>query len=379
MTDTIQDTITVLLVEDSAADAGLITAHLSGRTDPRFNLHHATTLSDALERLRETVADIIVLDLTLPDSSGLATFLAMSEAAHGVPIVILSGMTDSELALEAVREGAQDFFSKDKAISESLGESLQYSIERYHRQRAEREIDAAAFILRRLYPRPLAPLPGFEVAGRCDPANQVGGDYFDYFMADDKSLILVIGDVSGHGFGPSLVMAETRAAMRTMATMTDDIGTMIRQVNELLVYDNLGSFVSLFVARIDIETGVCRYASAGQPAELIRADGSTETLESGDPPLGVLSGNRLEVREAHLRPNDTLLLYTDGISERSPATSELFGVPRMLKSIVESSDSTAEQTLDRLFDEADTFANGRARADDMTAIVLKLKSFVAGP
>ena len=147
MTDTIQDTITVLLVEDSAADAGLITAHLSGRTDPRFNLHHATTLSDALERLRETVADIIVLDLTLPDSSGLATFLAMSEAAHGVPIVILSGMTDSELALEAVREGAQDFFSKDKAISESLGESLQYSIERYHRQRAEREIDALVYRL----------------------------------------------------------------------------------------------------------------------------------------------------------------------------------------------------------------------------------------
>lgn len=372
MNDKLPPTISVLLIEDSATDAGLIRAHLADRTDPSFLLHHATTLGEGLECIQKSLFDIVVLDLTLPDSSGLDTFLAMNDVASGVPIVILSGLSDSELALEAVRQGAQDFFAKDKAISESLGQSLQYTIERFHRQFAEREIDAAAFIQQRLYPRPLPPLAGLDVAGRCDPANQVGGDYFDYFMSDDNNLLLVIGDVSGHGFGPSLVMAETRAALRTMTTMTDDIGMMIRRVNELLVHDNLGPFVTLFLARIDVTTGACKYASAGQPAELVRADGLAETLESGDPPLGIRSGNSLAVQETQLQSGDTLLLFTDGLSERCLMKSELYGVARMQQLIVDSASLTASQTIERLFYEANAFANAHPAADDMTAIVLKV-------
>ncbi len=370
--------ITVLLIEDSEADAGLIKAHLAGCTQPSFVVHHETTLRAGVLRLHEGLVDIVVLDLSLPDSHGLQTFSQVTDAANGAPIVILSGVKDDQIALEAVRQGAQDFFSKNETISESLGRSLQYTIERYHRQRAEREIDAAAFIQRRLYPRPLPPLPGLDVAGRCDPANQVGGDYFDYLMADENSLLLVIGDVSGHGFGPSLVMAETRAAVRTLACITDDIGTMIRRVNELLVHDNFGTFVSLFLARIDVATGVCRYASAGQPAELIRADGSTETLECGAPPLGIQLGGPYAVRETQLRTNDKLLLYTDGISERSLAPSKLFGVPRMCQLIADSTGMNATETLERLFDEANAFANDRPPADDMTAIVLKVNSVASG-
>ncbi|MBI2478680.1 MAG: fused response regulator/phosphatase [Planctomycetia bacterium] len=377
MTNDSHITITVLLIEDSEADAGLIKAHLDGRSNPSFAVQHETTLHDGVKRLHENLVDIVVLDLSLPDSNGLETFSQVTEAANGAPIVVLSGVKDDQIALEAVRLGAQDFFSKNETISESLGRSLQYTIERFHRQRVEREIDAAAFIQRRLYPRPLPPLPGLDVAGRCDPANQVGGDYFDYLMADENSLILLIGDVSGHGFGPSLVMAETRAAFRTLATTTDDIGKMIRLVNALLVDDNFGTFVSLFLARIDVTTGVCRYVSAGQPAELVRADGSTETLECGDPPLGIRLRNQFTVRQTQLQPNDTLLLYTDGISERSSATPTLFGVSRMRQLIVESSGLTAAQTLERLFDEANAFSNARPPADDMTAIVLKVNAIAS--
>jgi serine phosphatase RsbU (regulator of sigma subunit) len=374
MTNRTDDTISVLLIEDSEADAGLIKAHLAHRSSPRFTLQHETTLRGGLNRLRETVVDIIILDLSLPDSSGLETFLKVREGAHGVATVIMSGTKDDNVALEAVRQGAQDFFSKNEAISESLGRSLQYAIERFHRQQAERAIDAAAFIQQQLFPRPLPPLDGLDVAGRCDPATQVAGDYFDYFMADEHSLILMIGDVSGHGFGPSLVVAETRAALRTMATTTDDVGTMIRRVNEFLVHDDLGSFVSLFLARIDVTTGLCRYTSAGQPAELVRANGAAETLESRNPPLGIQAVSLFEVQEVQLRRSDAMLLYTDGISERSLATTNLFGVGRMRELIADSAKLTAHQTLARLFDEVNDFGNGRPSVDDMTAIVLKVVS-----
>lgn len=371
MTDD-RGSITVMLIEDSEADAGLISAHLASRTNPSFVVHHEKTRADGIKQLQETVVDIVVLDLSLPDSSGLDTFLAVRESANGVPVVILSGNPDDELALQAVRQGAQDFFTKSEAISESLGRLLQYSIERFHRQHAEREIDGAAFVQSRLYPKPLPPLAGFDVAGRCDPANQVGGDYFDYFMPDDDTLMLVIGDVSGHGFGPSLVMAETRAVLRTMARTTDDIGVMIREVNELLHHDELGTFVSLFIARIDIPSRVCFYASAGQPAELVGADGSSETLESTQPPLGIQAGTQFDVYPTQLGTGDTLLLYTDGISERSLGLKELFGVDRMLNVIKDSTSLSAEQTIERLYDEANDFANGRTSVDDMTAVVLNV-------
>lgn len=374
MTNNTDDAINVLLIEDSEADAGLIKAHLAHRSSPSFTLQHETTLHNGLKRLHETVVDIIILDLSLPDSSGLETFLKVREAALGVAIVIMSGTRDDDVALEAVRQGAQDFFSKNEAISDTLGRSLQYAIERFHRRQAERDIDAAAFVQQQLFPRPLPPLAGLDIAGRCDPASQVAGDYFDYFMADENSLMLVIGDVSGHGFGPSLVVAETRAALRTMATTTDDIGAMIRRVNELLVHDDLGSFVSLFLARIDVTTGLCRYTSAGQPVELVRANGAAQTLESRNPPLGIQADSRFEVQGAQLQRSDALLLYTDGISERSPATPNLFGVARMRELIADSAPLTAHQTLARLFDEANDFANGRPSVDDMTAIVLKVIS-----
>lgn len=146
MTNEPDDTIVVLLIEDSEADAGLIHAHLSRRSSPSFTVHHETTLDNGLKRLRDTVVDIIILDLSLPDSSGFETFLKVKEVAPGVATVIMSGTKDDDVALEAVREGAQDFFSKNEAISESLGRSLQYAIERFHRQQAERDIDAAAFV-----------------------------------------------------------------------------------------------------------------------------------------------------------------------------------------------------------------------------------------
>ena len=371
MTDNSQDTIVVLLIEDSQADADLIKAHLSSQAKPVFVLHHEATCAAGIARLREAIVDIVVLDLSLPDSNGLATFLAVREAGNGVPIVILSGLADEEVALEAVRLGAQDFFAKNEAIAPSLGRLLQYSLERFHRQKVEREIETAAFVQQRLYPKPLPALKGFEVAGRCDPANQVGGDYFDYFLVDENNLMLVIGDASGHGFGPSLVMAQTRAALRTMAMTTDDIGVIIHEANDLLHHDELGSFVSLFMARIEIEGRLCHYVSAGQPAELVRADGRSETLASPQPPLGIREGARFDVRKTALSPGDTLLLYTDGLSERSWDVRELFGVSRLCDVVAASKDLPAGQIIDRLFDAANEFANGRPAVDDMTAIVLK--------
>jgi sigma-B regulation protein RsbU (phosphoserine phosphatase) len=190
-------------------------------------------------------------------------------------------------------------------------------------------------------------------------------------MPDDRHLIVVVGDVSGHGLGPSLVMAETRAALRTAAATTDDVGVIIRLANELLYRDVVSSFVTLFLGRLDTRTGALFYASAGHPAELLRDDGSFEVLSSREPPLGIESDTCFAVHETGLGMGDTLFIYTDGISERLSPSREDFGTERVRELMSATTDLTAAESIDRLFEQANSFADHGPAIDDMTAIVVK--------
>lgn len=363
--------IAVLLIEDSPTEAMLVKKRLAARSHPSFRLYHESTLAAGMARLKQSTVDVVVLDLTLPDSSGLDTFLTLRATAGRVPIVILSGVQDEQLAVEAVRRGAQEFFHKDEMITESLGRLLQYAIERFHRQEAEYEIESAGIVQSRLFPKRSPSIPGFDIAGRCVPANHVGGDYFDYFVVRQRILIVVMGDVCGHGLGPSLVMAETRAAIRTAAATTRDVGVMLRQANELLYEDEVDLFMTLFLCRIDTHTGALSYASAGHPGEVLRRTGQFETLSTREPPLGI-EDTQFEVRRTKIFAGDTLYLHSDGITERASASGEDFGLKRIRDVISNSAGLTAESSIDHLFDQADSYADHRPATDDMSAIIVKV-------
>jgi serine phosphatase RsbU (regulator of sigma subunit) len=368
--------IRVLLILSSNSDAVLVKANLRCSEERAFDVQHVRTQQAGIEALAGGGIDIIVLDWNLPDSVGIATLRGLKEFAFDIPIVVLSELDGEAEAIEAVRIGAQDCLEKSEAITKPLGKVLEHSIERFHRQHAQRDIASAELVQRRLFPAPLPPIAGYDVCGRCDPANLVGGDYYDYFLVEDSHLIVVIGDVSGHGFGPSLVMAETRAALRTMAATSNDIGTMIHQVNNLIHVDDIHWFVTLFLGKIDTKTGRCHYASAGQPAILKRADGSISELSSRDLPLGIERDFMFSVSETTLATGDTLLLYTDGISERLGGPSEYFGVDRITQQLIHSDGRSAAETVATLFTAANEFAAFRPSTDDMTAVVIKVTAAV---
>ena len=368
--------IQVLLVESFPQDAVLIKANLRCSDDPIFTVRHEQTKSAGVAAIAEQHPDLVVVNLNLPDSEGMETLRSVREAAKSIPIVVLTELASEAEAEEALRLGAQDCLDKGEAITKPLGQVLQNSVEQFHRQSAERDIASAAFVQRRLFPTPLPPISGFDVSGRCDPANHVGGDYFDYFLVDDDQLIVVIGDVTGHGFGPSLVMAETRAALRTMAATTNDIGKMIRQVNKLIHDQDFNWYVTLFVGRIETKTGRCSYASAGHPAVLRRQSGDVEELNSKDHPLGIDVDAKFDVFEIDLQCGDCMLLYTDGISERAAGPNDFFGLDRLTNELLDSNDYSAVETIDKIFDKANRFADFRPSEDDMTAVVVKVGSRV---
>lgn len=127
-----QKQIRTLLVEDNAGDAFLLKEKLSYDSENQFNLTHVTRLAIAIKLLQKELFDIILLDLSLPDSQGLETFLTLEKIVPNLPIVLLTGLNDESLALEAVREGAQDYLIKGQTSTEVLIRSMNYAIERMH-------------------------------------------------------------------------------------------------------------------------------------------------------------------------------------------------------------------------------------------------------
>ena len=287
--------VRILLVEDDPEDVWIMRNLLSDRWDGPFELVHVELLSAGVERCAEATFDIILLDLTLPDSRGLETFFVMHANANDVPIVVLSGYDDETTAVKAVQAGAQDYLVKGKVDDNLLVRSIRYAIERSRRRRVEQalrdaseEFRAAQEIQQRLYPLHSPSLAGFDIAGALYPAKDAAGDYFDYIPMADGRLGIVVGDVSSHGMGPALLMSETRACLRTLAQAHSDVGEILTCANRVLVMDTGDiHFVTLALVALDPRTRTIVYASAGQRGYVLHAAGNVTVLDSTSIPLGI--------------------------------------------------------------------------------------------
>ncbi len=363
----------ILLIEDSNTDALLIQAHLK-KADASFLVRREVRLEDGIQQVGRGEADVILLDLNLPDSSGLDTFRALYRHALQVPIVVLSGHEDVDLAVDAVALGAQDYLPKGEANRSSLARSIRYAIERARRQRAEQELTAAGEIQRRLFPQRSPRLHGFDIYGRCEPANSAGGDYFDYFPMQNDSWGIVVADVAGHGIGSAIIMSETRAILRSLATTYVDVGEILTRANRVLSEDlHNNVFVALILVRLDCQRRIAEFASAGHPGLLFDAHGSMRgRIESADPPLGVIEDRAFATHElGPLQPGDSVLLYTDGIVESFNDQDEQFGDARLVDTIARMSQHSSRETINAIFTRVHGFSSETAYQDDMTAVVVK--------
>jgi PAS domain S-box-containing protein len=160
--------------------------------------------------------------------------------------------------------------------------------ERKQREQYENELRLARRVQQRLYPHAMPRVPGYDIAGASDPAAATGGDHFDFIPMGDDRLGVVIGDVSGHGFGPALIMAETRAYLRALAWTHADPGAILTLANRILTGDIADRFITLLAVRLDLATRSLAYANAGHVAGFVLdAAGTVKArLEPGSPPWG---------------------------------------------------------------------------------------------
>lgn len=384
--------IRVLLVEDNVGDAELLKQYLElAPAHLRFEVECVNRLLDGQARLSKKRFDVAVVDLTLPDSRGLATFQRLRDQSPDTPMVVLSNDGNEEIALQAVQQGAEDYLIKGSVSPNLLIRSLRYASERSRRRAAERVIkvtDAkmlgARKLQQKLFPAKAPQLPhvqlggttvAYDLSGASFPADTMGGDYFDYIPMMKGTLGLVVGDVSGHGFGPALLMVETRAYLRSLAHTFDDVGAILAMTNRVLLADVEDQFVTLFYGQLDILSGKLTYASAGHTRGYVldAAGEEKHVLPSTALPLGIAADTDFSVTATvQLAPGDSVLLLTDGILEARSPDGEPFGAERSLAILRHFQAQGAATVVQSLYHAVRAFVHNAVQLDDLTILVLKV-------
>jgi sigma-B regulation protein RsbU (phosphoserine phosphatase) len=233
----------------------------------------------------------------------------------------------------------------------------------------------ARSVQQRLYPAAPPRSCGFDIAGSAFLADRTGGDYFDFITLPDGCLAVVIGDVSGHGIDAALVMAETRAYLRSAAQSHSDPGDVLTSVNRVLVADvQENQFVTLLVACLDRTTGQLRYASAGHVvAYVLGANGEIKAqLESTGMPLGIFPEAIVTSAETPpLAAGDVMAFFTDGVSEAEDGDGRPFGDERAVAVIRRCRNESSAKILNHLYRAIRDFTGPVPQTDDITAIICR--------
>lgn len=281
------------------------------------------------------------------------------------------------------RAGRPVFTAGDEKLALALARQAAIAIEKawlhqqeIKRQRMEEELAIGRRIQRSLLPEACPTVPGWEFAAIYEAAHQVGGDFYDFFELPDQSgrQGLVIADVTGKGVPAALMMAFSRAIIRTEAMSGRNPAAVLERANRLIVQDNRSQLLlSAFYALLDTRGGQMVYASGGhdRPLWWRAATRECSELQSRSLVLGAFPFVALEERTIEVAPADLLVFYTDGVTEARAADGDMFGEARLRAALAAHPEGSAEQVLRTIVEAVKTFVGDTPPADDVTVLVVK--------
>ncbi len=398
--------VKVLLVEDNPGDARLIELMLREAGQDLFELETAERLSQGLERVRLGGLGLVLLDLSLPDSQGLDTFIQLHARAPQLPIIVLSGLNDTTMAVQAVHEGAQDFLVKGQVEGELLVRAMRYAMERKRMaaqlasyaeelRRKNSQLEADFAMAREIqeiflphqyptFPQWVAPEESaLRFSHRYLPAAAVGGDFFDIFAITGTTAGVFICDVMGHGMRAALVTAIMRGLLEELMPLAVDagkfLGEMNRSLHAILRRTREPFLATAFYMVADVAAGELRFASAGHPSpfRVRRSAAAVESLRSYDPrhgpALGLFDKAAYPTCRCPLSQGDLLLLFTDGLYELDNAHQEEYGQERLQASVRAHYQLPTERLLDELLDDVQRFSRAREFDDDVCLVGVEVQ------
>ena len=242
--------------------------------------------------------------------------------------------------------------------------------------RIENELKLAQDIQANMLPRIFPPFPDhseFDIYAFMKPAKEVGGDFYDFFMIDDTHVAIVIGDVSGKGVPAALFMVTAKTLIKDYSLLELNPAEVFTRVNKMLSEGNdFGLFVTSFLGVLDINSGLLTFVNAGHNPPLIMGeDGNYTYLKSRRGlVLAGLDSTKYKANQVYLKPNDRILLYTDGVTEANNPNNELYSEERLLNYMNNSKDASLDKVINGLYKEVTDFQDTKEQFDDVTMLIL---------
>ncbi|KQT01455.1 serine/threonine protein phosphatase [Cellulomonas sp. Leaf395] len=368
--------IRLLLVEDDEGDAVLVREHLAD-AGIDVDLTWVRTLDEAIDRLH---VDLVLLDLGLPDAMGIAA-LERLLAAGAPAVVVLTGLSGTDVGLQAVAAGAQDYLVKGEVDGEMLGRSVRYAVQRRRLEDTDRALYRSlvrAEEVNRLE-RALLPTPSVvdqrlevRVGYRAGRDGVLGGDFYDVVERPDGSVLALIGDVCGHGPDEAALGATLRTAWRTLVLAEVPTVHILGLLERVLISERARPEIFTTVSMLDVtadRSSVDLYL-AGHPVPLLLGEPSTLLPTHGrGRALGIpVPGGWAPVR-LELEPSWRILLYTDGVLEATIGDgSDRLGKTGLLR-IVDGAVAAPGDLVDRVLHDVRELHGGDL-VDDAAVVVL---------
>ena len=339
---------------------------------------------EAMELLnRDQSIDMVVSDINMPEMNGLTLLNEIAKLDSDIRAIIISAYGDMDNIRMAMNRGAFDFVTKPLDFSDlriTIDRTLAHMEEwreametRDRLVSLQNELNVATGIQRSILPTVFPSGPGYHTHAGMEPARNVGGDFFDFMSLYNDRVGLAVADVSDKGVPAALFMMSSRTLLKGAALGSIGPGAVLSEVNRLLCDENDAMmFVTVFYGTYNPSSGEFVYANGGHnPPALAHADGSSSVLPTTDGiALGVADGFDYKERSVILKPGDTLVLYSDGVTEAMNEAGEEYGMERLQEVIAATSSGGAEEVTRAIFDSVKKFAGDAPQSDDITCLTL---------
>jgi len=370
-----------LMLRSVSASRGVVMTLEDGVLVPQAAIGDQFQISRTIrDRVLERKESLLIADLSLDESLKSAQTLVFQRVRSlmAAPLQIRDQVTgliyvDSPEVMGTFKEDDLGVLTVLANIAAARIEQARL-LEVENQQRLLRqELDQAAEIQRNLFPKVTPDAPGMEVAGLSEPCRAVGGDFYDYLRLPDGRLAVLLGDVAGKGLPAALLMSGLMARIQVLAGLMSEPAELITRLNRIFSAHCPGNrFVTLFFFVVDPRTGEFSYCNAGHnPPFLLRTGGGADVLSEGGPVLGLFGGLPYSATGGVMQPGDTLLIFSDGVSEAVSPTGEELGEDRLLRFVRTCQGLSAGDLLQAVYQEAERFMAGTPAADDFTIVALR--------
>jgi sigma-B regulation protein RsbU (phosphoserine phosphatase) len=391
MNQSLQNGIKILVVDDESDMEPMIRQKFRRHIrEKAFNFEFAFNGIEALEKIAEfPEIGIVLSDINMPGMDGLTLLTKLKELKKpGLKTVIVSAYGDMDNIRTAMNRGAFDFITKpvnfddlEITINKTLGEILSirgWLIEHDQLVSIQNDLNISREIQQAILPKVFPPFPhelSFDIYASMVAANEVGGDFYDFFMIDDQRLGFVIGDVSGKGISAAIFMAVSRTLIRATGLKGDSVSECMEYVNNLLCTESVSSmFVTVFYGILNTQTGEIDYVNAGHnPPYILSSNGIYQVEMTNGLALGVLNDFSFQSKKIQLKKGDQLLLYTDGVVEAFDLGETAYGEEKFENFLHQSLNLPVETILKKLFTDVADFVNGAPQSDDITLLGITYK------